>query len=54
MRTNAPTKIVWYICLILLLVGIAFFFIPAVALYGIWVIALGLVLLLLATLLKGL
>jgi hypothetical protein len=54
MRTNSPTKLVWYICLILLLVGVAFFFIPSVAVYGIWVIALGLVLLLLATLIKGL
>jgi len=53
---NAPKKVTWLICLVLIVVSIVakFVAIPFVTANAFWVLAVGAVLLLLATLLKGL
>lgn len=55
MRLNAPKKIVWFISLILAVLGIVatFITIPFVSTYAIWVVALGWLLLFLGNILKG-
>jgi len=56
MRLNSPKQITWIISLILGIVGIVGYFvtIPFVTVYAFWFVVVGLVLMLLATALKGL
>lgn len=55
MRLNAPKKLVWYICVLLLIVGLVLVLLgQSTLVYGFVATAVGLVLLLLATLMKGL
>ncbi len=56
MRLNAPTKVVWYISLILGVLGILFSFItvPFFSAYAFWIVVVAWLLLILATVLKGL
>jgi hypothetical protein len=56
MRLSAPKQVTWIIALILGVLGVVgtFVVIPFVSMYAFWVVVVGLVLLLLATLLKGL
>jgi hypothetical protein len=53
MKINAPTKMVFYISAILAIVGIIFFFVPAVKAYAFFVLLAGFVLLFLGNTLKG-
>jgi hypothetical protein len=56
MKTNAPKQIVWIIALILGLLGIfgTFIEIPIATEYGFWLLAAGWLLLIIATVTKGL
>jgi hypothetical protein len=53
MKLNAPTKLVWFISIALAVVGVVFFFIPAVQAYSFWVLLVGWVLMFLGTVLTG-
>jgi len=53
MRPNAPKKIVWIISIILAVVGIVFYFIPAVESVSFLAVFAGWILLFLGTTLKG-
>ena len=55
MRLNAPKKIVWFISLIIAVLGIlgTFIAIPVVSAYAFWVMGVAWLLLFLATFLKG-
>jgi predicted membrane protein len=53
MRLNAPTKLVWFISLILGLAGIIFHFMDILPAYNLWMVFVAWVLLILATMLKG-
>jgi hypothetical protein len=56
MRLSAPNQIVWVIALVLGVLGIIAYLgvVPPLAAYAFWLVAIGFVLLVLATLLKGL
>ena len=53
MRLTPPTKNVFYLSVILAVVGLVFFFVPAVAGYAFWVALIAYVLLALGVALKG-
>lgn len=55
MRLNAPTKLVWFISLILGILGILFSFVTVniVSDYSLWMLIVAWVLLVLGTMLKG-
>jgi hypothetical protein len=55
MKLNAPTKIIWIISLILGLLGVLGMIttIPFVSAYSVWFVVVGWVLIILATVLKG-
>ncbi len=53
MRLSAPTKIVWYISLILGLAGIVLHFMNVLPAYNLWMVFVAWILLILGTLLKG-
>jgi len=56
LRLSAPKKLVWFISLVLGLLGVIFVFIPVKGLSDItyWFVAIAWILMMLATLLKGL
>lgn len=58
MKTNAPQLVTWWIALILGVLGIVtqlgVVSIPALAGYGFWLVTIAFVILILATILKGL
>jgi hypothetical protein len=58
MKTNAPQLVTWWIALILGVLGIVtqlkIVAIPALAGYGFWLVTIAFVVLILATILKGL
>jgi uncharacterized membrane protein HdeD (DUF308 family) len=53
MTLNAPKAITFWISVILAIVGVVFFFVPAVAVYAIWLLLVGFVLLMLGNIVKG-
>lgn len=55
MRLSAPNQTVWVIALVLGVLGIVAYLgvIPPLAAYAFWLVAIGFILLVLATLLKG-
>lgn len=55
MKVNAPTKNVWFVAVILGVLGVIaqFVAIPFVSVYAFWVVVVGFVLLVLSTVLKG-
>ncbi len=53
MRLNPPTKNVFWISVILAVLGLVFFFVPAVSAYAFWVLVIAYVLLALGNTLKG-
>jgi len=56
MRLNAPTKMVWYLCIILAALGVIanFIAIPFVSIHAFWFVVVAFVLLTLSTFIKGL
>lgn len=53
MKLSAPKNITFYIAVILAIVGLIFFFVPAVAAYAFWVELVAFVVLALGNLLEG-
>jgi hypothetical protein len=53
MRLTPPTKNVFYASVIVALLGLVFFFVPAVAGYAFWVVLIAYVLLALGNTMKG-
>ena len=53
MKLNAPKFLWWVISLVLGVVGLVCFFIPAVATFAFWIVLVGLALLLVATAVTG-
>mgnify|MGYP007068086758 CR=1 FL=1 len=56
MRTNAPRSIVWWISVVIGVLGIIgkFIALPVLTAYSWWLVAIGFVILALATVIKGL
>jgi hypothetical protein len=54
MRLNPPTKFVWYISMLLGLAGVILYFMELLPDYNVWMIIVAWILLILATVLKGL
>lgn len=54
MKLNEPKVITFLIAVVLAVVGLIFFFVPAVAAYAFWLVLVAFVLLALGNLLKGL
>jgi uncharacterized membrane protein HdeD (DUF308 family) len=54
MKLSTPKNITFWIAVILAVLGVIFFFIPAVASYAFWLLLVGFVLLALGNLLNGL
>ncbi len=54
MKLSMPKVITWWIAVILGLLGIIFAFAPTLSNYSIWLVALGWLLLVLGTAIKGL
>lgn len=55
MKLSAPTQVVWVIAVVLGMLGILAYLgiVPPLAAYAFWLVAIGFILLALATLLKG-
>ena len=53
MMLSPPNKIVFYISVLLAVVGLIAFFVPAVEAYSFWVLLVGYVLLALGNVMKG-
>ena len=53
MMLSPPKKIVFYISVLLAVVGLVAFFVPAIEAYSFWLVLVGYVLLALGNILKG-
>jgi len=53
MRLNAPKVITFWIAVALAILGLLFFFIPAVAAFAFWLLLIGFIVLMLGNFVKG-
>jgi len=54
MKLSMPKVITWWIAVVVGVLGVIFYFIPSLSAIGFWLVALGWLLLVLATSMKGL